>query len=97
MLELHLTSFKNMLSHDNITEKCSNEHIQKKKKEKKDENKCRLQKKKENKTRTKILNCRNVKGGLNPSTYPLMNPFTPMAWVLVFQKSRNQPFVLITN
>ena len=53
MLELHLTSFKNMLSHDNITEKCSNEHIQKKKKEKKDENKCRLQKKKQNKTRTK--------------------------------------------
>jgi len=40
MLELHPTTFNNKLSHDNIIEKYSSEHIQKK-----DEKKCKLQKK----------------------------------------------------
>lgn len=57
-----------------------------------------MQKKKESKTRTMILNCRNVKGGRNLSISPLLNPLAPMAWVLQsFQKSRNQPIVIITN
>jgi hypothetical protein len=30
MLELHSTTFNNKFSHDNIIEKCSSEHIQKK-------------------------------------------------------------------
>jgi hypothetical protein len=42
-------------------------------KKKKDERKC----KEENKTRTIILNCRNVKGGWNLSIYPLLNAFAP--------------------
>jgi len=33
MSELHPTSFNNELSHDNMIEKCSSEHIKKKKKE----------------------------------------------------------------
>jgi len=35
MSELHPTSFNNKLSHDNMMEKCSSEHIKMKKKEKK--------------------------------------------------------------
>ncbi|KEH19786.1 hypothetical protein MTR_8g468450 [Medicago truncatula] len=73
MSELHPTSFNNKLSNDNMIEKCSSEHIKKKKKKKKDEKKCKLQKKEENKTRTVILNFRNVKGGWNLSIYPLVN------------------------
>jgi hypothetical protein len=34
-----------------------------------------MQKKKENTTRTMILNCRNVKGGWNLSIHTLMNPY----------------------
>jgi len=75
MSELHLTSFNNKLSHDNMIEKCSSEHIKKKKKEKKDEKKCKLQKKEENKARTVILNCKNVNGGWTPSIYTLVNPY----------------------
>jgi len=60
-----------------MIEKCSSEHIKKKKKEKKDEKKCKLQKKEENKARTIILNCRNVNGGWNLSIHTLMNLFAP--------------------
>jgi len=77
MSELHPTSFYNMLSHDNMIEQCSSEHIKINKKGKKDEKKCKLQKKEENKARTIILNCRNVKGGWNLSIYPLLNPYAP--------------------
>jgi len=38
MSELHPTSFINKLSHDNMIEKCSSEHVKKKKKGNKDEN-----------------------------------------------------------
>jgi len=65
-----------------------------KKKEKKDEK----EKQKENKTRTLILNCRNVKGGWNLSIYPLMNPYALWrrgCWS--FRDPRNQPIVIITN
>jgi len=34
-----------------------------------------MQKKKKSKTRTMILNCRNVKGGWNLSIHTLMNPY----------------------
>jgi len=75
--ELHPTYFNNKLSHDKVIEKCLSEHVQKKKKERKDERKCKLQKKEENKARTIILNCRNVKGGWNLSICPLLNPYAP--------------------
>ena len=41
MLELHPTSFNNKLSHDNVIENCLSEHIQNKKKQSKDEKKCK--------------------------------------------------------
>jgi len=69
MSELLPTSCNNNLSRDNKIENCSSEHVKMKKKEKKDE--------KEHKTRTLILNCRNVKGGWNLSTHTLVNPYAP--------------------
>jgi len=67
MSELLPTSCNNKLSHDNMIENCSSEHVKMKKKEKKDE--------KENKIRTLILNCRNVKVGWNLSIHTLVNPY----------------------
>jgi len=96
MLELHPTSFNKKLSHDNMIEKCSSEHIKKKKKEKKDEKK----KKKESKTRTIILNCRNVKGGWNLSICPFLNPFAHVTCVCygVFRNQEtNHLFLLQTD
>ena len=69
MSELLPTSCNNKLSHDNKIENCSSEHVKMKKKKKKDE--------KENKTRTLILNCRNVKGSWNLSIHTLVNPYAP--------------------
>lgn len=77
---MHSTSFNNKLSRDNMIEKCSSEHVKMKKKENKDEE--------EKKTRTLILNCRNVKGGWNLSIYPLMNPYA--LWRRVSWSFRNQ-------
>ena len=39
------TSFNNKLSHDNMIEKCSGEHIKNKKKEKRDEKKANCKRK----------------------------------------------------
>jgi len=46
MSGLHPTSFNNKLSHDNMIEKCSSEHVKKKKKGNKDEKKCKEKRKK---------------------------------------------------
>ena len=45
MSEMHPTSFNNKLSHDNIIENCSSEHVKKKKKKNKDEKKCKRKRK----------------------------------------------------
>jgi len=46
MSELHPTSFNNKLSHDNMIEKFSSEHVKKKNKGNKDEKKCKEKRKK---------------------------------------------------
>jgi len=64
---------------------------------KKDEKKCILQKKEENKARTITLNCMNVNGDWNLSIHTLVNPYAPWRGVLEFKKSRNQLVVIIAN
>jgi hypothetical protein len=55
-----------------------------------------MQKKKESKTRTITLNCRNVEGGWNLSIHTLLNPFAPMAWVLQsFRNQETNPLLLL--
>jgi len=46
MSELHPTSFNNKLSHNNMIEKCSSEHVKKKNRGIKDEKKCKEKRKK---------------------------------------------------
>jgi len=58
MSELYTTYFNNKLSHDNVIEKCSSEHIQKKKKEKKDKKMQNEVNIRENKAVIKQSNCR---------------------------------------